>query len=124
MSFIGAAGPVHFLALTPPGNETSITTMPESGLIVLSVCSIILACALLLPPVLAGRAPRRKGPASTPPWTGPVQGGVHLGDGRSVAPHRDAPAEAFDEETVERGQVQATIIRDEDEPTPGSAPTE
>ena len=125
MSFIGAAGPVHFLALTPPGNETSITTMPESGLIVLSVCSIILACGLLLPPVLAGRAPRRKGPASTPPWTGPVQGGVHLGDGRSVAPHRDAPAEAFDEETIRRGQAaQATVIRDEEEDgeAPGDSP--
>jgi hypothetical protein len=106
------------------GNETSITTMPESGLIILSVCAIILACGLLLPPILAGRAPRQKGPASTPPWTGPVQGGVHLGDGRSVAPHRDAPAEAFDEETAERGQAQATIIRDEDEPSPGSAPQE
>jgi hypothetical protein len=106
------------------GNETSITTMPESGLIILSICAIILACGLLLPPILAGRAPRKKGPASTPPWTGPVQGGVHLGDGRSVAPHRDAPADSFDEETIRRGQAaQATIIRDDDEePSPGSAP--
>jgi hypothetical protein len=105
------------------GNETSITNMPESGLIILSICAIILACGLLLPPILAGRAPRQKGPASTPPWTGPVQGGVHLGDGRSVAPHRDAPAEAFDEETVSRGQTaQATVIRDDEEDSaPGSA---
>src|ERR1700744_99463 len=106
------------------GNETSITTMPESGLIILSICAIILACGLLLPPILAGRAPRRKGPASPPPWTGPVQGGVHLGDGRSVAPHRDAPAEAFDEEEVARGQVQATVSRDEAERHPGSEPRE
>jgi hypothetical protein len=110
-------------------DQTSITTMPESGLIVMSIVVVFLAAALLLPPILAGRAPRRKGPASTPPWTGPVQGGVHLGDGRSVAPHRDAPAEAFDEETVSRGQAQATIIRDDEEDSasgsaPGSAPPE
>ena len=98
-------------------NQTSITNMPESGLIVLSICAVILAGGLLLPPILAGRAPRHRGPASTPPWSGPVQGGVHLGDGRSVAPHRDAPAEAFDEEEVARGQagIQATVIRDDDE---------
>jgi hypothetical protein len=121
MSFIAAAGTVHVVALTP-GNETSITTMPESGLIILSICAIILACGLLLPPILAGRAPRPKGPASTPPWTGPVQGGVHLGDGRSVAPHRDAPAEAFDEETVRRAQTtQGTVIHDDEESDSGSA---
>ncbi|MBV9793507.1 MAG: hypothetical protein JO016_06150 [Actinobacteria bacterium] len=115
MSLIAAAGPM-FLAVNGPNDQTSITNMPESGLVVLSVCAIILACGLLLPPILAGRAPRRKGPASTPPWTGPVQGGVHLGDGRSVAPHRDAPAEGFDEETIRRGQAaQATIIRDDDD---------
>ena len=97
MSLIVAAG--H------PPYETSITNMPESGLIVLSVAAIFLACALLLPPILAGRAPRHKGPAATPPWTGPVQGGVHLGDGRSVAPRRDAPAEPFDQDEVARGQA-------------------
>jgi hypothetical protein len=99
-----------------PGVETSITNMPESGLIVLSICSVFLAGFLLVPVMLAGRAPRRRGPATTPPWTGPVQGGVHLGDGRSVAPHRDAPAEAFDQEQVAGGQagVQATVIHDDD----------
>ena len=104
---------MSFVAL----NQTSITNMSESGLIVLSICAVILAAGLLLPPILAGRAPRHRGPASTPPWSGPVQGGVHLGDGRSVAPHRDAPAEAFDEEEVARGQagIQATVIRDDDE---------
>jgi hypothetical protein len=122
MSFIAAAGPVAHIAAAGTGNETSITTMPESGLIILSICAIILACGLLLPPILAGRAPRQKGPASTPPWTGPVQGGVHLGDGRSVAPHRDAPAEAFDQETASRGQTaQGTVIRDDDEPGAGPA---
>lgn len=83
-----------------PMVETNITNMPESGLIVLSVCSIFLAAALLVPVMLAGRAPRHKGPAATPPWTGPVQGGIHQGDGRSVAPHRDAPAEVYDQEKV------------------------
>ena len=81
-----------------PMVETNITNMPESGLIVLSVCSIFLAAALLVPVMLAGRAPRHKGPAAMPPWTGPVQGGIHRGDGRSVAPHRDAPAEVYDQE--------------------------
>jgi hypothetical protein len=109
MSLVSAAGPLAV--------QTSITNMPESGLIVLSVGAIILGCCLLLPPVLAGRAPRQKGPASAPPWSGPVQGGVHAGDGRSVAPHRDAPAEGYDQEEVGRGQagVQATVIRDDDE---------
>jgi hypothetical protein len=88
-----------------PGYQTNITNMSEGGLIVLSVASVILGCALLIPVMLAGRAPRRTEPASMPPWTGAVPGGVHLGDGRSVAPHRDAPAEAFEEEKV--AQVQA-----------------
>ena len=122
MSFIAAAGPVAHIAAIGTGNETSITTMPESGLIILSICAIILACGLLLPPILAGRVPRHKRPANTPPWTGPVQGGVHLGDGRSVAPHRDAPAEAFDQETVNRGQTaQATVIRDDKDEQAGGA---
>jgi hypothetical protein len=100
--------------------------MPESGLIVLGIAAVFLACALLLPPILAGRAPRHKGPAATPPWTGPVQGGVHLGDGRSVAPHRDAPAEPFDQEEVARGQagVQATVVRDDEDEQAGDAADE
>jgi hypothetical protein len=110
---LAVAGPVAHIVATgtgygTTGNETSITTMSESGLIILSICAIILACGLLLPPILAGRAPRTKGPASPLPGTGPVQGGVHAGDGRSVAPRRDA---------------QATIIRDDDEGS-GSSPAE
>jgi hypothetical protein len=80
--------------------ETNITNMPESGLIVLSVCSIFLAAALLVPVMLAGRAPRRKGPAAMPPWTGLVQGGIDQGDRRSVVSHRDAPAEVYDQDKV------------------------
>ncbi len=83
-----------------PMVEHSITTMPESGLIVLSVGSLFLAAALLVPVMLAGRAPRQKGPATVPQWTGPVRGGIHQGDGRSVAPRRDAPAEAYDQGKV------------------------
>ena len=116
MSFIAAAGPLAY--------ETSITNMPESGLIVLSISAVILAGFLLIPVMLAGRAPRRKGPAPTPPWTGPVQGGVHLGDGRSVAPTRDAPAEPFDQEQVARGRagVQVTVVRDDEDEQAGEDP--
>jgi len=85
--------------------ETNITSMSETGLIVLSVCAVFLAAALLIPVMLAGRVPRRTEPASVPPRTGPVQGGVHLGDGRSVAPHRDAPAGGSDREKVVQGQA-------------------
>ncbi len=89
MSLAQIAAP-HIAA---PMVETNITSMSETGLVVLSVCAVILAGALLIPVMLAGRAPRRTEPSSMPPLTGPVQGGVHSGDGRSVAPHGDAPAE-------------------------------
>ncbi len=88
-----------------PMVETNITSMSETGLIVLSVCAVLLAGVLLIPVMLAGRAPRRTESAAVPPWTGPVQGGVHLGPGRSVAPHRDAPAEGSDREKVVQGQA-------------------
>lgn len=96
--------------IAAPMVETNITSMPESGLIVLSVCAMILVGALLIPPILAGREPRRTEPSSVPPLTGPVPGGIHSGDGRSVAPHRDAPAEGSDREKV----VQAQAARDEE----------
>lgn len=91
--------------IAAPMVETNITSMSETGLIVLSVCAVILAGALLIPVMLAGRVPRRTEPASMPPLTGPVQGGVHVGDGRSVAPHRDAPAGESDREKVVQGQA-------------------
>jgi hypothetical protein len=114
MSLLAAAGIP--LAATPGSTNVSATNMPESGLIIMSICVVILGAFLLLPPILAGRAPRQEHPTSTPPWSGPVQGGVHAGDGRSVAPHRDAPAEGYDPEQVAHGQagVQATIVRDEE----------
>ena len=95
------------LFVAAPAVETTITNMPESGLIVLSIGAVLLAGFLLIPVMLAGRAPRRPEPASTPPWTGPVQGGVHLGDGHSVAPHRDAAAEPFDRERLAQAQAEA-----------------
>ena len=76
------------------------TTMLESGLVVLSIVAMVCLGALLIPVNLAARAPRRTGPASVPPGSAAVPGGVHLGDGRSVAPHRDEPA-------VPSGQEQA-----------------
>ena len=93
------------LLIAAPAVETNITSMSETGLIVLSVGAILCCCALLIPVMLAGRAPRRRGPAGTPPPTGPVQGGVHAGDGRSVAPHRDAPAEGLSEETAAQARA-------------------
>ena len=93
--------------------ETNITNMPESGLIVLSVGAVILAAVLLVPVMLAGRVPRQKGPAAMPPWTGPVQGGIHQGDGRSVAPRRDAPAEVYDQEKVAQVTREQGIGADE-----------
>jgi hypothetical protein len=119
MSLVSSAGPLAV--------QTSVTSMSESGLIVLSVGATLLMGFLLLPPILAGRTPRRKFPAATPPWTGPVQGGVHLGDGRSVAPHRDAPAEAFDQEQVARAQAaqaeqgqgaRGTVVRGDEDAEP------
>ena len=102
------------------GNETSITTMSESGLIVLSICAVILMAFLLLPPILAGRAPRQKGPASPLPQTGSVQGGVHAGDGRSVAPNRTAPAEVYDQEAADQAKTaQATVIHDDEDSAAG-----
>jgi hypothetical protein len=84
--------------IAAPMVETNITSMSETGLIVLSVGAMILAGALLIPVMLAGRAPRRTEPASARPLAGPVPGAVASGASRSVAPHRDAPGEEPDRE--------------------------
>ena len=89
---------VSYAALTPGAGVN--TTMSETGLVVLAIGAMVCVAALLIPVNLAARAPRRTGPASVPPGSAAVQGGVHLGDGRSVAPHRDEPA-------VPSGQEQA-----------------
>ena len=75
------------------------TTMSEGGLIVLSVGAMVCLAALLIPVNLAARTPHRPGPGPAPMLTGSaaVTGGVHPGDGRSVAPHRDEPAVPSDQ---------------------------
>ncbi len=83
----------------PPLASGVNTTMSESGLVVLAIVAMVCLGALLIPVNLAARAPRRTG-GLVPPGSAAVQGGVHLGDGRSVAPHRDEPA-------VPSGQEQA-----------------
>lgn len=85
------------------------TNMSEGGLIVLSICAMFLMGCLLLPPILAGRAPRHREPASVPSWT-PVQGGVHIGEGRSVAPHRDAPAESAEDQVTPAPGAQTRAV--------------
>jgi hypothetical protein len=61
--------------------------------------------------VLAARRPQQEHPKREP-LRGLVQGGQHVGGGRSVAPHRDAPVpegggnppSAEDEDRVTHGQ--------------------
>jgi hypothetical protein len=81
------------------------TNMSEGGLIVLSIGAMLCLAALLIPVNLAARTPRRTGAVSMPPGSAAVQGGVHLGDGRSIAPHRDESAVPFDREQVEQAQA-------------------
>jgi hypothetical protein len=67
--------------------------MSAGGLAVMAVVIVISLGFLLIPVTLAGRAPRHRTPTSNASWVGTVQGGMHVGEGRSVAPHRDAEAE-------------------------------
>ena len=71
------------------------TTMSEGGLIVLSIGAMVCLAALLIPVNLAARTPHRPGPA--PPGRAALTGGVHPGDARSVAAHRDEPAVPSDQ---------------------------
>jgi hypothetical protein len=67
--------------------------MSAGGLTVLAIVAVVCLGFLLIPVMLAGREhPQRRpaGPAAEGP---PVIGGAHRGDPRSVAPHRDEPAE-------------------------------
>ena len=73
--------------------------MSEGGLVVMSIVAMVCLAALLIPVNLASRAPRRPGRPSCPREAA-VAGGVHPGDGRSVAAHQDEPA-------VPSGQEQA-----------------
>ena len=72
------------------------TTMSEGGLIVLSIGAMVCLAALLIPVNLAARTPHRPGPAPAP-GRAAVTGGVHPGDARSVAAHRDQPAVPSDQ---------------------------
>jgi hypothetical protein len=73
------------------------TTMSEGGLIVLSIGAMVCVAALLIPVNLAARTPHRPGPAPLPPGSAALTGGVHPGDARSVAAHRDEPAVPSDQ---------------------------
>lgn len=90
-------------------NGNNNQTMGAGGLVVLVVVIIASMSVLLLAPVLAGRQRHSERPVSSAPPAGPVMGGMHLGDGRSVAPHRDEPAdtlatEGASQDTSEGGQ--------------------
>jgi hypothetical protein len=67
--------------------------MSAGGLAVMSVVIVVCLMALLIPVNLAARPPRHQRQNRYEQWSGPVQGGMHAGDPRSVAPHRDAPAD-------------------------------
>ena len=69
------------------------TDMSMAGLIVMSIVIIISLAALLIPVNLAARPPRYPQAGGPVSRARPVEGGTHLGEPRSVAPHRDEPAE-------------------------------
>lgn len=69
------------------------TDMSAGGLGVMVAVIIVSLGALLIPVNLASRPPRHQRQSRYEQWYGPVQGGMHAGDPRSVAPHRDAPAD-------------------------------
>jgi hypothetical protein len=92
--------------------------MSAGGLTVMAIVVVISLGFLLIPVMLAGRAPRHRAPASNAAWVGTVQGGMHVGEGRSVAPTRDAEAEpssaaqtARDVETQAARQDEAAAAR-------------
>ena len=62
-----------------------------SGTVLWIMCVVIVAslAAWLIMIALANRAPAFRHP-HVEPRRGRVQGGTHVGGGRSVAPHRDA----------------------------------
>src|SRR5579875_3847270 len=67
--------------------------MSAGSLAIMAVVIVICLGFLLIPVTLAGREHRRRAPEARGTWLGTVQGGMHVGEGRSVAPHRDAEAE-------------------------------
>lgn len=68
--------------------------MSGGALAVMAIVIVICLGFLLIPVMLAGRPPRHPRPNRPVAEGPPVLGGMHRGDGRSVAPHRDEPADA------------------------------
>jgi len=97
------------------------TNMSEGGLVVLAIGAMLCLAALLIPVNLAARTPRRTGAVPMPPGSRAVQGGVDLGDGRSVAPHRDEPAVPFDQQQGARAQSAEAQAGDEQRGGEGAA---
>jgi hypothetical protein len=69
------------------------TEMPAGGLAIMVIVIVVSLGALLIPVNLAARPPRHQRQNRHEQWHGPVQGGIHAGDSRSVAPHRNALAD-------------------------------
>jgi hypothetical protein len=85
-----------------PPYEGVHTDMSAGGLTVLAIVAVICLGFLLIPVMLAGRDhPQHRRPDRPAAEGPPVIGGTHRGDPRSVAPHRDEPAESA--EPVPRG---------------------
>lgn len=99
------------LASTP--SYTVLNDMSAGGLTIMAIVIVLCLGFLLIAVVVAGREPRRRRPESSGTWLGTVQGGMHVGEGRSVAPHRYDEAEpasaAQRARDVEARAVQADI---------------
>ena len=79
-------------AVTPLANAYP-PDMSAGGLVIMVIVIVAALGALLIPVNMAARPPQRQRQNRNEQWYGPVQGSMHAGDPRSVAPHRDAPAE-------------------------------
>jgi hypothetical protein len=68
--------------------------MGAGGLAIMSVGIMICLAALIVPVYVASRHPASPRHPDRRVAQSPLLGGMHRGDGRSVAPHPDAPAES------------------------------
>jgi hypothetical protein len=62
-----------------------------AGVLTIMSVAIMVCLAMLIPIFVANRRPGSPEHQNHRAATRPVLGGMHRGDGRSVAPHRDAP---------------------------------